>query len=330
MTTSENREPAIELVGLTKRFGQSLAVNNLTLKVPRGSIFGLLGPNGAGKTTTIKILMGLSSITAGEVRVLGIDVLQDPTAVKQRVGYVPDAQYIYRWMRIGEAIGFCRSCYATWNEKLCWEMLEQFELDLNKKVKHLSKGMLVKLALLLAIAHEPELLVLDEPLSALDPIAREEFLDGVLKVICERGQTVFLSSHILDDVRRLADTVAIVNEGRLLTVGNLDALLTTTKRICATLRNGKKPAHALEGVVWDRVQGREWTITVRDFSAEKVQRVQALDGVEHVRVADLGIEDLFKDFIKGQKNIRANNSIDSDQENLVSGKSGRSFQTWAF
>jgi ABC-2 type transport system ATP-binding protein len=154
---------------------------------------------------------------------------------------------------------------------------------------------------LLSIAHEPELLVLDEPLSALDPIAREEFLDGVLQTVCERGQTVLLSSHILDDVRRLADTVAIVYEGRLLAAGGLDALLAGTKRISATLRDGSRPRPPLDGVVWDRVQGREWTITVRDFTAEKMQRIQALDGVEHVRVNDLSIEELFKDFIKGQK-----------------------------
>ena len=180
-------------------------------------------------------------------------------------------------------------------------MVELFGLDLEKKVKHLSKGMQVKLALLLAVSHEPELLLLDEPLSGLDPIAREEFLDGVLRTICDRGQTVLISSHMLDDVRRLADTVGILHEGRLLLHGNLDALLTSTKRICATLRDGCRPKETPDGTIWQRVQGREWTITVRDFSPEKVQQVQAIDGVEHVSVIDLGLEELFKDFIRGQR-----------------------------
>ena len=170
--------PAIELVGLSKRFRRTLAVNNLSLTIPRGSTFGLLGPNGAGKSTTIKMLMGMLSITAGQARVLGIDVADDPTEIKQRVGYVPETHHIYRWMRIGEVLGFCKACFRSWNDQTCREMLDLFELDLEKKVKHLSKGMLTKLALLLAVAHEPEVLLLDEPLSGLDPIAREEFLDG--------------------------------------------------------------------------------------------------------------------------------------------------------
>jgi ABC-2 type transport system ATP-binding protein len=297
----QDNQAAIKLYGLTKRFGRSVAVNNLSLTVPRGSTFGLLGPNGAGKSTTIKMLMGMLSITAGKALVLGVDVQDDPVQVKQRVGYVPEIHNIYRWMRVREVIGFCKSCFPTWNDKLCREMLTLFGLDPAKKVKHLSKGMQVKLSLLTAVSHEPELLLLDEPLSGLDPIAREEFLDGVLRTICDRGQTVLISSHMLDDVRRLADTIGILNNGRLIVQGNVDQLLTSTKRICATLRDGAKPAQIPDGVVWQRVEGREWTITVRDFSPEKVRQVQSLAGVENARVVDLGLEDLFKDFIRGQK-----------------------------
>jgi ABC-2 type transport system ATP-binding protein len=161
--------------------------------------------------------------------------------------------------------------------------------------------MQTKLALALAVSHEPDLLLLDEPLSGLDPIAREEFLDGVLRTICDRGQTVLISSHMLDDVRRLADTVGILHEGRLLLQGNLDDLLASTKRICATLRDGRPPGQTPEGTIYQQVQGRQWTLTVRDFTVEKVQQVGAMDGVEHVSVVELGLEDLFKDFIRGQR-----------------------------
>jgi ABC-2 type transport system ATP-binding protein len=147
-------------------------------------------------------------------------------------------------------------------------------------------------------------LLLDEPLAGLDPIIREEFIDGVLRTICERGQTVLISSHILDDVRRLADTVGILHEGRLLVHANLDELLTTTKRISATLRDGSKPGPAPDGVIWQCVEGREWLLTVRNFTPEKVEQVRTLDGVENVRVLDLGLEDLFKDFIKGQRVVK--------------------------
>jgi len=301
MITPNNDRTAIEIVGLTKRFGHAVAVNNLCLKVPRGSTYGLLGPNGAGKSTTIRMLMGILSPTAGDAHVLGIDVRKDPTLVKQQVGYVPESHYIYRWMRVREAIGFCKSCYKTWNDSICNEMLDRFALDPEKKVKHLSKGTLTKLALLLAVSHQPELLLLDEPLSGLDPLAREEFLDGVLRTICDQGQTVLISSHMLDDVRRLADTMGILYEGQLLVQGNIDELLTTTKRICATLRDGCRPERTPDGTIWQQIHGREWIVTVRDFSSEKVEQVQALNGVEHVEVLDLGLEELFKDFVKGQR-----------------------------
>ena len=155
MTTPAQDGPAIELVGLTKRFGRTLAVNNLSLEIPRGSTFGLLGPNGAGKSTTIKMLMGMLAPTAGQARVLGIDVAADPMEIKQRVGYVPETHNIYRWMRVGEVIGFCKSCFRSWNDQTCREMLDLFGLELEKKVKHLSKGMQTKLALLLAVSHDP-------------------------------------------------------------------------------------------------------------------------------------------------------------------------------
>jgi ABC-2 type transport system ATP-binding protein len=301
MTTTADHGPAIELVGLTKRFGRTPAVDDLSLQIARGSTFGLIGPNGAGKTTTIKMLMGMLRATAGQARVLGMDVFAEPVRVKQRVGYVPESHHVYRWMRVAEVIGFCRSLYDSWNDATCRQMLDLFDLDLRKKVKHLSKGMLGKLSLLLAVAHDPEVLVLDEPMLGLDPVAREEFLDGVLRAICERGRAVLFSTHTLDDVQRLADTVGILYGGRLLVHRNIDELLTTTKRIRATLRDGSRPERPPSDTIWQRVDGREWLVTVADFSPEKVERIRAENAVDHVEVVDLGLEDLFKDFIRGKR-----------------------------
>jgi ABC-2 type transport system ATP-binding protein len=303
MTTSGDDDVAIQLVGLTKQFGRTTAVNDLSLRIGHGSTFGLIGPNGAGKTTTMKMLMGILRPSMGRASVLGIDVFSEPLRVKQRVGYVPDSHQIDRWMRVGEAVGFCRSVYASWNNQTCQQMLDLFELDPNKKVKHLSKGMLVKLSLVLAISHDPEVLLLDEPMSGLDPLAREEFLDGVLRTICERGQTVVFSTHSLDDVQRLADTVGILYGGRLLVHRNIDDLLATTKRIRATLTNGHPPDWLPEKIIWQRVQGREWLVTVSDFTLETAQQMRAQEGVGHIEVIDLSLEDLFKDFIRGQRAV---------------------------
>ena len=303
MTTAANNGPAIQLVGLTKRFGLATAVFDLSLKIPPGSTFGLIGPNGAGKTTTIKMLMGVLRPTAGHAFVLGSEVLDEPLTVRQRVGYVPETHDIDRWMRVAEVVGFCRSLYESWNDETCREMLERFGLDSRMKVKHLSKGMLVKLSLVLAVSHEPEVLVLDEPMAGLDPLAREEFLDGVLRTICERGRTVLFSTHSLDDVQRLADTVGILYRGRLLVHRNIEELLASTKRIRATLTNDRPPEKLPAGTIWQEIRGREWSVTVADFTPQTVQQIRAEDGVEHVEVIDIGLEDLFKDFIRGQRAV---------------------------
>ncbi len=293
--------PAVAMDGLSKQYRHQTAVANLTLEIPRGTIFGLIGPNGAGKSTTIKMLMGMLRPSAGSVHVLGLDPLADPVDLRQRVGYVPETQQIYRWMRVEQVIGFCRAFYATWNDDTCATMLKLFRLDPRKRVKHVSKGMLGKLALLLAVAHEPELLILDEPMAGLDPIAREEVLDGVLRTVCRGEQTVLFSSHTLDDVQRLADTIGFLYEGRLLLHDQLDHLLDSTKRIRATLLDGVVPQQLPSDVVWQQVTGRQWLITVSRFTPEKAELVRRQPGVDHVEVLDLGLEELFKDLVKGQR-----------------------------
>ena len=292
---------AIETVGLTKLYGAKQAVGDLTLRIPRGGAFGFIGPNGAGKSTTIKMLMGMARPSAGEARVLGFDVVQDAVAIKQHVGYVPEMHYIYRWMRVGEVIAFCRPLYANWNDRFCADLLKLFELDPQNKVKQLSKGMVAKLALLLAVAHEPELLILDEPTSGLDPVVREELLDGVLRTLCERERTILFSSHALSDVQRIADTVGLLFEGRLIDHCRTEDLLNGTKRIRAVLSDGCAPGPPPEGTIWQRVQHREWLMTVRGFSPSTLEFLRTKYSLDNVEVIDLGLEDVFKDLIKGRK-----------------------------
>lgn len=301
MTSMPISEFAIETTLLSKRFRKTPAVLDLDLRIPRGSTFGFIGPNGAGKSTTIRMLMGMLRISDGEARVLGFDPKLDAVSIKQRVGYVPELQFIYRWMRVREAVNFCRSLYDTWNDELCADLLRQFGLDENKRVKQLSKGMVVKLALLLAVAHEPELLILDEPMAGLDPIAREEVLDGVLQAVCDRGCTILFSSHTLSDVQRMADRVGIIDDGRLLVDCAVDDLLGKTKRIRAVLTDGSTPSHAPDGTIWQRVQKREWLVTVKDFTADTVEQIRGRNSVENVEVLDLSLEDIFKDYIRGRR-----------------------------
>ena len=299
MTTNTASVPAVELTAVTKRYGKQTAVEDLSLRIEPGTGFGFLGPNGAGKTTTIKMMMGLLRRDEGRVSVLGLDPGVDDLAVKQRVGYVPEQQFIYRWIRVGEAIRFCKTFYTSWNDKLCSELLKRLDLDTEKRVKELSKGMVVKLSLLLAMSHEPELLLLDEPMAGLDPVIREEFVDGVLQSICDREQTVVFSSHTLADVQRLGTMVGIIHQGRLMIQADVEDLLRRTKRIRAVLADGAVPASAPEGTIWQSVQGREWLLTVEGFTAEVVSRLQATNSLASVEVIDLNLEDIFKDYVRG-------------------------------
>lgn len=292
---------AIETSGLSKRYGKQLAVDDLDLRIAEGTAFGFIGPNGAGKSTTIKMLMGLLRKTSGQTRVLGFDSGARSPAMRQRVGYVPEIHTMYRWMRVGDAISFCRSLYDVWNDRQAKDLLQLFELDPRKKIGHLSKGMQAKLALLLAIAHDPELLILDEPTGGLDPLIREEFLDGVLRSVCQRSRTMLFSSHMLGDVQRLADTVGIIHEGRLLLSCSTDELLTATKRIRAVLAEGCDPGEPAPGTVWQQSRGREWLLTVRGFTPDTVSFLQQRYRVESIEVMDLGLEDIFKDLVKGRR-----------------------------
>jgi ABC-2 type transport system ATP-binding protein len=286
---------------LTKHYRRLVAVDNVNLEIPKGCVFGLIGPNGAGKTTLIKMLMGLTKITAGRASVIGLSVSDQPDLIQRLVGYVPETPTIYRWMRVSEVIRFCRAFRDTWNVKLCGELLSTFELDPNKKVKHLSKGMLAKLSLLLALAYEPDVLILDEPTSGLDAVVREEFVDSLLEVICRRECTVLFSSHAIEDVERIADRVGLIFNGQLSLDVPVKDLLSTTRRVRAVLKDGCTPKTVPEGTIWQQIDGREWLLTVTNFTDDTISRLQAAYSVENIQVEEISLTQFFKDYVKGRR-----------------------------
>jgi len=208
-------EFAIETTGLTKRFGRLVAVDGIDLKVPVGSVYGFLGRNGAGKTTTIQMLMGMLAPTAGGMRVLGFDPLREDVAMKRAVSYVPERVQMYDWMTVREIVWFAANIHPRWDGAASDALIERFELPLGQKVGALSRGMQGKLGLALAMASHPKLLILDDPTMGLDAVVRREFIESIVGVLQETGTTVFFSSHIIDDVERVADWIAIIHEGAL-------------------------------------------------------------------------------------------------------------------
>ena len=207
---------AIETQHLSRRFGRTEAVHDLTLNVPVGSVFALVGPNGAGKTTTIKTMMNLWQPSGGSARLLGTDSRKLGPATLQRIGYVSENQELHEWMTVSQLMAYCAPFYPTWDAAFASALARQLALPLDKPIKNCSRGTKMKAALLVSLAYRPELLVMDEPFGGLDALVREEFSAGILEAVGgERPWTVFISSHDIDEVERLADWVGTINEGRL-------------------------------------------------------------------------------------------------------------------
>jgi ABC-2 type transport system ATP-binding protein len=238
---------AIETHQLRRRFGRADALHGLDLEVPKGSIFALIGPNGAGKTTTIKVLMNLLEPTSGNALVLGVDSRRLSPREREHIGYVSENQRLPEWMTVDQLMRFCRPFYPNWDRSLEAKLMRQFELPPDRKIKHLSRGMMMKAALLSSLAYRPRLLVLDEPFSGLDPLVRDEFVKGVLEVSQQDDWTIFISSHDINEVEQLADRVGLIDAGRLRTAETIEAMLARFRRIEVTLPEGTDTDGALPG-----------------------------------------------------------------------------------
>jgi ABC-2 type transport system ATP-binding protein len=225
-------DAAIDMRDLVVRYGRRRAVDGLTLRVPRGAVFGLLGANGAGKTSTIKALLGFRAPAGGSARVLGYDITRERLAINARIGYVSETNSLYDGMTYAQLCAFFRATSLRWNQAAVDRYAALFGLPTDVRVRRFSKGMKTQLALCLALGGEPDLLILDEPTTGLDPIARRVFLNVLIGDVAAAGKTVFFSSHILPDVETVADWVGMLRAGRLLVSGELDAL----KQSNATLR----------------------------------------------------------------------------------------------
>ena len=260
---------AISCSNLFKNYGSKKVLQGVNLEVPPGTIFALLGTNGAGKTTLIRSLLGLIPKTSGTIKVLGEEPYQIGPQLRQRIGYVSEEQGLYGWMTVAAMVKFCKALYKRWDDSLVTKYLDRFQLDPSSKIKTLSKGQTVKLALILALAPQPDLLILDEPMNGLDPLAQYEFLQIVLKDFNLEGRTVFFSTHILADVQNTAHQGAILYDGKIQTMGPIDEI-----------RKGIAKIKAKKGANLSSVQ----TVQLNQGSAEDFLLVPA-DSLSEVAAA---------------------------------------------
>jgi len=290
---------AVATFDLSKRYGRKTAVDGLRLEVPRGAVYGFLGRNGAGKTTTIQMLMGLLAPASGSAQVLGLDPLSDYVEVHRRVTYMPEEPALYEWMRISEILWFASRLWNTWDHALAGELLERFELSPRDHIRNLSRGMKGKVALTLALAPRPEVLLLDDPTSGLDALVRREFMEGIIGALSETGTTVLFSSHIIQDVERIADHIGIIEQGRLLVQAPLDELKQSMRRVTLTFE-GSPPPIELEGILAREDISNECSLVLKGHDEGKLRALEALGAIE-VTVQDVSLEDVFVAHVKPAK-----------------------------
>jgi len=221
----------LEFHAVSCRFGRTTALREASFNVPAGSITALLGPNGAGKSTALKIALNLLRPSSGHADILGVDSRKLGPAQLQRLGYVADGMDLPLWMTVDRFLGWCRPLYPKWDTDLERDLRRQFGLPGDRRLRHLSRGQRMKAALVSVLAYRPELLVLDEPFSGLDPLVRDEFISGLLELAGGEGFSVVLSSHDIEEVDRLADHVVMLNEGSVLLDEDTESLLKRHRRV---------------------------------------------------------------------------------------------------
>ncbi|HEX9269539.1 MAG TPA: ABC transporter ATP-binding protein [Candidatus Limnocylindria bacterium] len=256
---------AIATHGLTKDYGSGRGVFDLDLTVSEGEIFGYLGPNGAGKTTTIKLLMAMSHATRGSATVFGLDTDRESVAVKRKVGYVPGELPQFGGWRGSEVVAYIAGLRADVDDREVEAIAKRLDLDLGRRYREYSHGNKQKLALLIAFAHRPALLILDEPTTGLDPLHQQQFY-GLVRDARARGATVFISSHVLSEVEHVCDRVGIVREGHLVTVGALDEL------------TGIRAHH----------------VDIEFADAPPIERLRALAGLERLAIEDHRVRGMYR------------------------------------
>jgi len=292
-------ESAITIEGLHFSYGSKQVLKGVDLEVPKGSIFGFLGRNGTGKTTTIKTLLGLQKPLKGKCVIGGLDSFTQTLDVRKRIGFMAEDQQMYGWMTVGRIIKWVAGFYSDWDYKFADELAGILGLSKNTKVKALSKGQNSSLALLLALGHRPDIVILDDPTLGLDPIARKDFLRHVIDLLQSNGVTVFFSSHLLYEIEPVADHIAILDDGVIIKASRTEQLRESVRKFVLT----PKPDadfHELLGTLDVLKVGDNISITVEDCDDEKRNKLKGMSANGMSEVA-LNLDEIFEAYVIGNR-----------------------------
>jgi ABC-2 type transport system ATP-binding protein len=290
---------AIVVEHVRKSFAGRPVLAEVDLAVEQGRIFALLGRNGAGKTTLVSMLLGLQRRDAGSIAVLGRDPQEQPLSVRESVGFLAEDQQMFGWMTVPDILGFMAPFYPTWDRDLAGRLVRRFELPTATRIRHLSKGHAVRLGLALALAHRPSLVILDDPALGLDPIMRKEFNRDLIAHLQGEGATVLYSSHLLYEVEPIADTVAILDRGRIVRQAATEDLRADVKQLVLSASDFTLHGATLDVLDARRERGEVAAVVARAPAA--IERLSA-KGVPF-RVIELNLDDIFAAYVAGRPEI---------------------------
>lgn len=283
---------AIKIKDLVKYYDGRCILDGINLNVPRGCIYGLLGRNGVGKTTLIRILLGLESPTRGETHLLGSDSSQLSAEIHGRIGYVAEGHNLIQNYRVGKLIKLCKSLSTKWDQDFLNHLLETFRLPMDRKIKQMSSGMRAQLNLSLAMAIDPELLILDDPTLGLDTVARRQFLELAIDLLQQDGRTILFSSHILSDVERIADRIGIFVAGKLAVDCTLEELKSRITKLRLIFPEKPPTDLHLTDIINQQIQGRELVITVANWNEQKQAIIETFKPSSCTEIP-MSLEDIF-------------------------------------
>jgi ABC-2 type transport system ATP-binding protein len=285
-------ESAVQASHLRKAFGSKAVLQDLSFDVRPGEVVGVLGKNGAGKTTLLELMLGFTPPSAGSVRIFGEESQALSGDTKRRVGFVPQQDELLNPLTVADQLKLIAAFYPRWDHELISNLCRDWGVDTNARIKSMSVGERQKLSILLAFGHRPELLVLDEPVASLDPLARRQFLEQLVNLSADGKRAVIFSSHIVSDIERLATRIWILKEGRMCWEGDLESLKESVVRLHVRGNGASIPELALPGVITLRREAGTIVAVVRDWSEEQQQSLEARHGLA-VDVEPLGLEEIF-------------------------------------
>ena len=285
-------EPAVQASRLRKSFGPRDVLHDLSFEVRPGEVIGVLGKNGAGKTTLLELMLGYSTPSSGEVRIFGAESQRMPGDVKRRVGFVPQQDELLYQLTVAEQLRVIASFYPKWDHELISRLCGAWGVDPQARIKSMSVGERQKLSIMLAFGHRPDLLILDEPVASLDPLARRQVLEHLVELSAEGQRAVVFSSHIVSDIERLASRIWILKEGRLFWEGDLESLKESVSRLHIRFGGATVPNFEIPGVINQRAQAQSVTAVVRDWTPAIQQSFEERYSVT-VEQESLGLEEIF-------------------------------------